>query len=163
MNGGAGSGTRSAQSGPQPVVVRCEGRIIKGYLESPSWNSPHEALSAGSGHVHDAFRIRHLNTNMVEDVPARDVKAVFFVGDLDGEPEYQSFRFHAQEPIISGIWVQVQFGDGEIMEGVIENSIRYLIDPGFFLRPTDPDSNNKLVYVMKSSLVEHHVLGLTQL
>ena len=104
-----------------------------------------------------------MNSNLVEDVPASDVKAIFFVGDLDGEPGYNSFRFHAQEPIISGVWVQVQFRDGEIIEGIVENSIRHITDPGFFLRPTDPDDNNKMVYVMKNSLVEHHVLGLTQL
>jgi hypothetical protein len=36
------------------------------------------------------------------------------------------------------------------------------MDPGFFLRPTNPGGNNKLVYVMKNGLVEHHVLGLTK-
>ena len=163
VSGDAKSGTQSTLAGPEPVVVRCDERIIKGYLESPEWNSLHEAVSAGNGHVHDTFRIRHLDSDVVEEVPASDVKAIFFVGDLDGEPDYKSFRFHAQEPILSGVWVQVQFRDGEIIEGVVENSIRHLTGPGFFLRPTDPDGNNKLVYVIKNSLVEHHVLGLTQL
>lgn len=163
MSGDADSGDQSTLAGPEPVVIRCTDRIIKGYLESPQWNLLHEAVGAGNGHIHDAFRIRHLDSNVVEDVPAGDVKAIFFVGNFNGEPEYKSFRFHAQEPIITGVWVQVQFRDGEIMEGIVENSIRHLTDPGFFLRPTDPYGNNKLVYVMKNSLVEHHVLGLTQL
>jgi hypothetical protein len=37
------------------------------------------------------------------------------------------------------------------------------VDPGFFLLPTDPDSNNKLVYVLKSWLVDHRVLGMRKL
>jgi hypothetical protein len=49
------------------------------------------------------------------------------------------------------------------MEGIVHNSIRYLIDPGFFLRPTDPGSNNKLVYVMKTWLKDHRVLGMRKL
>jgi hypothetical protein len=49
------------------------------------------------------------------------------------------------------------------MEGIVYNSIRYLIDPGFFLLPTDPGSNNKLVYVLKSWLVDHRILGMRKL
>jgi hypothetical protein len=56
--------------------------------------------------------------------------------------------------------VRLQFRDGEVMEGIIYNSIRYLVDPGFFLLPTDPDSNNRLVYVRKSWLSDYRVLGM---
>jgi hypothetical protein len=59
--------------------------------------------------------------------------------------------------------VRVQFLDGEIMEGIVHNSMRYLIDPGFFLMPTDPLGNNKLVYVLKSWLIDHRVLGMRKL
>ncbi len=85
------------------------------------------------------------------------------MSDLNGEPNHNCLRFHALEPIIPGIWVQVQFQDGEVIEGIVENTIRFLTEPGFFLRPTDPGSNNKLIYVMKSWLADHHVLGLTDL
>jgi hypothetical protein len=37
------------------------------------------------------------------------------------------------------------------------------VDPGFFVLPTDPGSNNKLAYVMKSWLVDHRVLGMRKL
>jgi hypothetical protein len=63
-------------------------------------------------------------------------------------------------PVTQGIWMRLQFRDGEVMEGIVCNSLRYLSEPGFFLLPTDPDSNNKLVYVMKSWLVDHRVLGM---
>jgi hypothetical protein len=49
------------------------------------------------------------------------------------------------------------------MEGIVYNSICYLVDSGFFLLPTDPDSNNRLVYVRKSWLTDHRVLGLRKL
>jgi hypothetical protein len=59
--------------------------------------------------------------------------------------------------------MRLQFLDGEVMEGIVYNSIRYLIDPGFFLLPTDPDSNNRLVYVRKNWLADHRVLGMRKL
>jgi hypothetical protein len=148
---------------PEPVVVRCDAGVIKGYLEVPQWNSADEAVQIAPEHACDVFRIRHLESNVVEEIPANEIKAVFFVSDLNGEPDRNSLRFHALEPILPGIWVQVQFRDGEIIEGIIENSIRFLNEPGFFLRPTDPGTNNKLIYVMKNWLAEHHVLGLTDL
>lgn len=111
----------------------------------------------------DVFRIRRLDTNVVEEIPAGDVSAIFFVNDFHGDSKRDTVRFHAHEPVLPGIWIQVQYPTGEVIEGVVENSIRFLIDPGFFLRPTDPGSNNRLIYVMKSALVDHHVLGVTKL
>jgi hypothetical protein len=147
----------------EPVVIRCGARLVKGYLESPHWNSADRAVQISSERVCDVFRIRHLESNVVEEFPADEIKAVFFVSNLNGESDHNSLRFHALEPILPGIWVQVQFLDGEVIEGIVENSIRFLTEPGFFLRPTDPGCNNKLIYVMKSWLAEYHVLGLTQL
>jgi hypothetical protein len=66
-------------------------------------------------------------------------------------------------PIVHGIWVRVEFLDGEVMEGIVHNTLRFLVDPGFFLIPSDPDSNNRLVYVMKSWLRDHRVLGVRKL
>ena len=149
--------------GPEAVVVRCGARMVKGYLESPRWSSADEAVQISSERACDVFRIRHFESNLVEAVPANEIKAVFFVSDLNGEPDHNILRFHVLEPVIPGIWVQVQFRDGEVIEGIVENSIRFLTEPGFFLRPTDPGCNNKLVYVMKNWLVDHHVLGLTTL
>lgn len=145
------------------VVIRCGDRIVKGHLESPPWNSADDAVRSSPGQTYDVFRIRKLESNVIEEVPSSDISAVFFVNDFHGDPDRNTIRFHAEEPVLPGIWVQVQFPNGEVIEGIVENSIRFLVDPGFFLRPTDPCSNNKLVYVMKSALVEHHVLGLTKL
>jgi len=153
----------NASACPDPVVIRCGDRVIKGHLESPHWNSADDALRNSPGEAHDVFRIRTLESNLLEEVPAKDISAVFFVSTFHGEPARNALRFHAEEPVLPGIWVQVQFPNGEVIEGIVENSIRFLIDPGFFLRPTDPGSNNKLIYVMKNRLVEHHVLGLTKI
>jgi hypothetical protein len=146
-----------------PVVIRCGDRIVKGRLESPCWNAEEDTLLSAPRESCDVFRIRRLDADVVEEILASEVSAVFFVNDFHGDPSRNTVRFHAHEPVLPGIWIQVQFPTGEVIEGVVENSIRFLMDPGFFLRPTDPGGNNKLIYVMKSALVDHHVLGLTKL
>jgi hypothetical protein len=63
-------------------------------------------------------------------------------------------------PTIRDLWVRLEFLDGEMIEGIVQNSVHCLIDDGFFLIPTDPGSNNKLLYVLKSALKEYRVLGM---
>ena len=93
------------------------------------------------------FCVRLLDSEVFEDISVKDIKAVFYVNSFDGDSDHKQLNFHTRAPIVHGIWMRFQFLDGEVMEGIVYNSIRYLVDPGFFLLPTDPGSNNKLVYV----------------
>jgi hypothetical protein len=148
---------------PDKVVIQFGSRMIKGYLDSPAWKTVEELLSHAPHGAPENFSVRHLETNIVEEIPAKDVKAVFYVNSFDGDKEHQILNFHSRAPIIHGIWMRLQFLDGEVMEGIVYNSIRYLVDPGFFLLPTDPDSNNRLVYVRKNWLADHRILGMRKL
>jgi hypothetical protein len=145
------------------VVVQFGNRTIKGYLESPAWNTIEELLGNAPHTSPETFRIRGFESDSVEEISTADLKAVFYVNSFEGDPEHKHLNFHSRAPIVHGIWMRLEFHDGEVMEGIVYNSIRYLVDPGFFLLPTDPDSNNKLVYVMKSWLVDHRILGLRKL
>ena len=147
----------------EKVVIQFGTRTIKGYLESPAWNTIEDLLGNAPQSSLENFRIRHLESDVVEDVSIKDVKAVFYVNSFDGNSIRNHLNFHTRAPIVHGIWMRLQFLDGEVMEGIVYNSIRYLVDPGFFVLPTDPGSNNKLVYVVKSWLVDHRVLGLRKL
>lgn len=147
----------------EKVVVQYGSRTIKGYLESPAWNTIEELLSSSPQAAPEVFRIRLLDSDTIEEIPAKDIKAVFYVNSFEGNPVRNHLNFHTRAPIVHGIWMRFQFRDGEVMEGIVFNSIRYLVDPGFFVLPTDPGSNNKLVYVVKSWLVDHRVLGLRKL
>ena len=80
--------------------------------------------------------------------------------DFDGDQQHKNLRFYKGAPIIHGVWIRLEFTDGEIMEGLVYNTIRFLADPGFFILPTDPYSNNRLVYVVKSWLKDCRILGL---
>jgi hypothetical protein len=144
----------------EPVVIQFGTRTLKGYLESPVSNTIEELLMSAPLSSPETFRVRHLDSDVVEEIPANGIKAVFYVNSFKGDSKHTNLNFHSRTPIAQGIWMRLQFKDGEVMEGIVNNSFRYLVDPGFFLLPTDPESNNKLVYVMKSWLVDHRVLGL---
>ncbi len=143
----------------EKVVIQFEARTVKGYLESPVWNTIEELLSSAPPSPPETLRIRLLESNAVEDISIKDAKAVFYVHSFDGDKNHKEMSFYGNSPIVHGIWMRVQFLDGEVIEGIVHNSIRYLVDPGFFLVPTHPGSNNKLIYVSKSRLAHHRVLG----
>lgn len=147
----------------EKIVVQFGTRTVKGYLETPIWNTLEDLLSNAPPQSPDSFRVRPLHSNAIEDIPIKDAKAIFFVHSFSGNSQHRNLNFHTLAPTVHGIWMRFQFLDGEVMEGIVFNSIRYLIDPGFFLLPTDPRSNNKLVYVVKSWLVDHQVLGLRKI
>lgn len=147
----------------EQVVIQLGTRTLKGHLESPVWTTIEELLSNAPSASPESFRIRHLDSDIIEEIPCSGIKAVFYVNTFKGDSDHQHLNFHSRAPVAPGIWMRLQFRDGEVMEGIVYNSLRYLVDPGFFLVPTDPDSNNKLVYVVKSWLVDHRVLGMRKL
>jgi hypothetical protein len=130
---------------PEKVVIKFATTTIKGYLDAPASNTIEELLNNAPVSSPETFRVRRLDTDAVEDISVKDVKAVFYVHSFEGDSEHKHLNFHTRAPIIHGIWMRLKFLDGEVMEGIVFNSLRYLVDPGFFLQPTDPDSNNKLV------------------
>jgi hypothetical protein len=154
---------RTIATKSEQVVIQFGNRTLKGHLESPVWNTIEDLLSKVPASSPESFRIRHLDSDQVEEVPTKDIKAVFYVNTFEGDSDHKQLNFHSRAPVAQGIWMRLKFRDGEVMEGIVYNSLRYLIDPGFFLLPTDPDSNNRLVYVMKSWLVDHRVLGMRKL
>ena len=147
----------------EKVVIQLGARTLRGYLDSVALNTVEELLSHAPPSSPESFRLRHLESDKVEEISANDVKAVFYVNSFEGDSDHKELNFHSRAPIVHGIWVRLQFRDGEVMEGIIYNSIRYLVDPGFFLLPTAPDSNNRLVYVRKSWLSDYRVLGMRKL
>ena len=155
--------TPPKQPGPEKVVIQFGTETIKGYLESADCNTIEDLLSNAPLGALETFRIRRLNSDVVEEISVKDAKAVFYVNCFDGDSRHKPLNFHTRAPIVQGIWMRLQFRDGEVMEGIVCNSIRYLIDPGFFILPTDPESNNKFVYVAKSWLTDHRVLGMRKL
>ena len=85
------------------------------------------------------------------EVSIADLKAIFMVGDFNGDTLYKERKKYIEGEKPSGQKVEVTFIDGEVLVG---STLGY--DPkrqGFFIFPVDPKSNNIRVYVV-SSFVE---------
>lgn len=147
----------------QKVVIQFGDSVVKGYLEPQSWESIEGVLSNAPDSPPQSFRIRPIDSDTIQEISTADAKAVFYVNNFEGDSQHRPLNFHSPSPIVHGIWVRVEFIDGEVMEGIVHNTLRFLVDPGFFVAPTDPESNNQLAYVMKSWLKDLRVLGVRKL
>ncbi len=145
------------------VVVHCNGRVIKGFIESQEWEELEGLLVQGVRRLPEILRLRKPDDESIQEVPVNQVKAVFFVKSFEGQGTRHDLKFFSNAPMVHGVWVQLQFKDGEIMEGIILNGMHHLTEPGFFVHPTDPDANNSLIYVLKSALADFRVLGVRSL
>jgi hypothetical protein len=127
---------------PVKVIMRyADGRLIKGYTNDFSPNKP-------------AFHIRPLESSQPADkglqVYVKELKAVFFVKDFEGNPAYNESRHFTESGQSSGRKVEVTFADGEVIVGL---TLGY--DPsrlGFFVAPADPQSNNLRVFVVSAAV-----------
>lgn len=142
------------------VVVRYESRAVRGVADINELGSIEQLLKNDPQFPLDKIRLKLLGTDTVEDVPTKDAKAVFFVKTFNGDLRHQALHFHQHAPVVPGLWVRVYFFDGEMIEGIISNTRDFVLENGFFLRPTDPNGNNRLVYVLKGGLKDFHVLGM---
>jgi hypothetical protein len=131
------------------VILRLlNGEVLKGYIEGTP-----DLLTA------DQLTIESLTEERIE-ISKKDVKALFFVRKFSGNKEYSEVKFFESQPKIDGLWVRLHFMDSESIEGIVANTIKFLVEDGFYLKPPDPNSNNRLMFVVKSALVDFTVLGV---
>jgi len=85
----------------------------------------------------------------ITEVLYEDLKAIFFVRDLAGDPEHRKTNeFDAAKPVI-GRKLTVEFDDGEILVGTTQG---YRPDrKGFFVIPADQSGNAERCYVVASA------------
>ena len=88
-------------------------------------------------------------------VKTAELKAVFFVRELDGNPEYREHKDMGPGGPRAGKTVQVTFPDGEILMGKSINP--EMEGLGFFLFPADPASNNERVFVVRDAVSDIQV------
>jgi Family of unknown function (DUF6982)/PilZ domain len=128
-----------ALSTMNPIVVRyLDGRLLKGFTRD---------FLASRGAV-DLWPSQNLSVESRVSVPFGQLKAVFFVRNLDGDPNYV-------EPQTSGTpnagrKVAVTFVDGEELTGF---TLTYQPGAvGFFVQPLDPQNNNVRVFVVSQAI-----------
>ena len=128
-----------ATTGLQKVVVRyTEGQCLKGYTEDFLASRPHFTLWSGPSPTEGGAVI----------VPVLRLKAVFFVRDFSGNPEYIE-RNDIGEPQ-RGRRIEVTLSDDEVIVGT---TLNYRSDSrGFFVTPIDPLGNNIRVFVVANAV-----------
>ncbi len=129
------------------IARKVDGQVIKGYIESIPEMADNDITIISL-------------TEEVLTIPKREMKALFFVRKFSGNKEYSEIKFFESQPKIDGLWVRLTFFDNELIEGIVSNSMRFLVDDGFYLKPPDPNSNNRMMYVVKAALKDFTVLGV---
>ena len=128
-----------ADSALQKIVVRhADGKILKGYTQDFHPSRPQFSLWPS------------INATPKERtvVPVRQLKAVFFVRDFIGNPNYQERKSFAVRG--HGRRVEVTFTDAETILGT---TLNYRPDcQGFFVSPADPSGNNTRIYVVSKAV-----------
>jgi hypothetical protein len=111
----------------------------------------------GKGTTHDfvpgkpIFHLQSSDSGQLLEVKMDDLKAIFFVKDFSGKPDYSETKeFPDRTPASKGRKIAVLFDDGELLTG-------YTLGydprrPGFFVMPTDEMSNNDRAYVVRSAV-----------
>jgi len=129
------------------VVARfADGRTVKG-------------MTADFLQTRDTF---HVAEAMADDEKApleihtKDLKALFFVKDPDGDPHHvETQEFDPAHPP-TGRRIRVTFTDGEVLTGTTTGY--HPARPGFFLVPADPESNIERCWVVATSTQEVRLL-----
>jgi hypothetical protein len=116
-----------------------------------------------SGDALGAIPVRIQGAKEPKPIEVREVKAIFVVKSFRGDAKRNGLRFYSHGPAVGSIWVEIQFKDNEIVEGLVENSLQHLMGNGFLLRPSDPGSNNIYIYVNKVAIASYRVLGVRAL
>lgn len=120
------------------VVVRYkDGRIVKGTTRD---FIPGKAL----------FHVEVAGKDETIEVNVEDLKAIFFVKDFGGKPDYVEAKSFSDSGSGKGKKILVEFKDGETLTGY---TLGYDANrPGFFVMPSDERSNNERVYVVRSAV-----------
>jgi len=126
---------------PVKIVLRyVDGKVIKGYTQD---FFPNKAL----------FHFSSLDKEPQDkesEVYVKDLKAVFFVRDFNGNPEYNERKQYIEGEKPGGRKVEVVFFDDEMLAG---STMGYDPNrPGFFLFPVDPQSNNLRVFIITAAI-----------
>ncbi len=137
--------------------------LVKGYVDALPAAGLEGLLQGEPAALPQEIPVRSAESGKLVTVSVDSLKALFFVKSFEGHKEHKEIRFFEQHPPLEGLLVHVRFFDNESTEGLICNSLHHLVSLGFFLKPPDPQSNNEMVYVVKSSLSEFHVLRVTSI
>ncbi len=93
-------------------------------------------------------------------LPYSEVKALCFVRDFGAGPVWPENRAFSNRPKTEGLWVRLEFRDGDALEGIVPNNLLTLEPPGLAVTPPDAGFHNQRVFVPRAALSSVKVLGV---
>ena len=137
----------SASTSKKVVVHRFDRAPVGGYLDST------EALGSGPLHVLSPGGTLH-------EIALAEVKLVCFVRDTEGPAPFQEQRLFRSRPKTEGLWIQLEFRDDDLLQGVVPNNLLTVEPGGVTYTPPDPTANNQRIFAPRSALRAARVLGV---
>ena len=137
------------------VVIRSfEGEITWGYLPQSGF------ASAGLVEVIDT-------AGRVISLRLKEIKTIAYVRDFNlddrDEPERIGRRSFLGRPRGDGLWLKLEFQDGELLEGLAHFDLGFveqlIEDRGFSVSLPDARSNTQRIFMPRSALASLQVLG----
>ncbi len=136
----------------EKVVIRfMDGMMLKGIVKN---------FSVATDEIH----FEEAGSGITHDVPFADLKAVFFVKSLEGDPAHREKKLFSARKDPDHAWrkIFIKFKDGENLYGFLKGEVPwkqgfFVAEPqtaarGFFVIPTDEESNNIKIFVVGSSI-----------
>ena len=126
-------------AGKHLVVARYrDGKMVKGVIRDFNPGHPKISVVTTAGIT--------ISVNLV------DLKALFFVKNLEGDESYPKTReFHEEKGIHSADnKIAVHFKDGELLTGYTDYYAPH--GQGFLMYPANPDGNNIRAYVINAAV-----------
>lgn len=136
----------TASTTKKALIRRYDRDTLAGYVNPASFMQP-EGVELLSDQGHASI------------IPYLEIKLLAFVKDFEGaaEPQRQVFQ---TRPKMAGLWVNLRFRDGGVLEGIMPNNLLLIESSGFTVIPPDSFGNQQRVWVPKGSLVAIDVLGV---
>ena len=128
------------------LAVRFDREPIAGFIDAGTYLRPEGIRSNAVGHI--------------SVLPYQDVKAVCFVKDFESFGGWKENRLFTSRPKTEGLWVRLQFRDGDQLDGVLPGNLLLLKAQGFSLAPANVSFQNQRVFVPRAALTETKVMGV---
>ena len=145
----------------QKVIVKMSsGEVIKGYIEFGAGADLMVLLRRANTESDGAIALRAIGKDTNLEIRLADIESAFFVKSFRGTPERKDVRFYSNGPLVETIWAEIRFHNKEVLECLIENTGMHLLGPGIIVKPTDPGSNNSLIYISNAAIASYRVLGV---
>lgn len=118
----------------QVVIHFADGRLMKGHATDFFPNK-------------ETFQMAEKDSSESSEIRVSDLKGIFFVKTFEGNPKHHERK--DLERAGMGKRIQVNFKDGEVLIGYTSGYSPERL--GFFVFPSDADSNNEKVFVVTAA------------